>query len=500
VFGTTDQAILRQRARDFFRTFVDGTFEQYAHNVDAIEEWNEYNATSHTGQELAERIAWADAVSWVWKNEYRTVPKLAHVRLVLGNVAVGNDLPWEYARFAAERDAILGYHPYIPWRNKEPMVNEWQYYSGRWSYMDAAFRSRGYRCQWLFTEFGPVGYEPPAVLLPGDGWRHPAVCDTDVDNYLASMRYWLQMVDSWNAQHGGRALGAVLFSSHNAGGVWKHFDTRQPEIDAITQFMEAWGPVLPPEPPSPPPPPSAIRKYSRTAHLLPQNATEPQVLGVLGIAYPKRQTVLFSADDAAINPDPSQATLTAKALHVWGEWPSGSEQVFREWLNLYYAPLPSLTFHPWAELPGVFVMTHWPTDFKTVTQVFGSNPQNYQQFKLPGHEGIDIRAPHGTNCYAAAAGIVYEVEQDDGDHNYGTRVRIRHTDGYKTVYAHLLAATVQVGESVSGGQLIGLCDNTGNSFGDHLHLTLKRDGATAQGLTAFPGDQINPWPYMRHLL
>jgi hypothetical protein len=272
------------------------------------------------------------------------VPKLAHVRLVLGNVAVGNDLPWEYARFAAERDAILGYHPYIPWRNKEPMVNEWQYYSGRWSYMDAAFRSRGYRCQWLFTEFGPVGYEPPAVLLPGDGWRHPAVCDTDVDNYLASMRYWLQMVDSWNAQHGGRALGAVLFSSHNAGGVWKHFDTRQPEIDAITAFMEAWGPGLPPDPPLPPPPPSGPREYQRTVHLLPQDISLNDAERVMGFAYSKRQSVTWSADDAVINPDTAQAILTARNVIVWGTPPGGNKAAFEAWVNQYYPPMPNITY------------------------------------------------------------------------------------------------------------------------------------------------------------
>jgi len=36
---------------------------------------------------------------------------------------------------------------------------------------------------------------------------------------------------------------------------------------------------------------------------------------------------------------------------------------------------------------------------------------------------------------------------------------------------------VRVGQTVKAGQRIGLADNTGNSFGDHLHLTLKKIGA-----------------------
>lgn len=141
----------------------------------------------------------------------------------------------------------------------------------------------------------------------------------------------------------------------------------------------------------------------------------------------------------------------------------------------------------------------WPTDYMTVTQAFGARPEYYSQFKvdgvpLPGHEGIDIKAPFGSNVYACASGIVYSVREADGN-PYGVHVRIDHENGYKTVYAHLHRPLVRVGDRVEEGQTIGLADTTGNSQGSHLHLTLKKDGATAVGETNYPGDIMDPTPY-----
>jgi hypothetical protein len=84
---------------------------------------------------------------------------------------------------------------------------------------------------------------------------------------------------------------------------------------------------------------------------------------------------------------------------------------------------------------------------------------------------------------------------DDG-HPYGRHVRIRHANGYRTVYAHLAKVLVRVGEKVSAKQRIGLADSTGNSSGSHLHLTLKRDGASANGFTHFPKDVLDPTPFL----
>jgi len=142
----------------------------------------------------------------------------------------------------------------------------------------------------------------------------------------------------------------------------------------------------------------------------------------------------------------------------------------------------------------------WPTQFGTITQAFGARPEYYGKFGLPGHEGIDFEAPEGSQLYAAANGVVTDVRAD-GDSDpigkpYGNQLRIQHGEGYSSVYAHLSQITAQKGQTVQAGKLIGLSGNTGNSFGAHLHLTIKKAGATQAHETSFPYDIIDPTPYV----
>ena len=139
----------------------------------------------------------------------------------------------------------------------------------------------------------------------------------------------------------------------------------------------------------------------------------------------------------------------------------------------------------------------WPTEFRQINQYFAANPQNYQQFGLPGHEGIDIRAPMGTKIFSVAPGRVTKVRTNPQGHNYGIHVEVSHSDGYKTIYAHLQEASVRVGQMVQAGTTLGLADNTGNSFGSHLHLTLKKEGAQYQN---WPYNILDPTPFLLPLM
>ena len=173
----------------------------------------------------------------------------------------------------------------------------------------------------------------------------------------------------------------------------------------------------------------------------------------------------------------------------------GARDIGSEELRVYFAEVPNWheifsfsSYENWPipdpdPLPDTFAPTHWPTAHRHVNQFFGANPQNYAEFDLPGHDGTDIRAYHGDPIYAVAPGIVYRVEKSPSAHNYGVHVRIQHADGYKTIYGHMLETRVEVGQSVTGGHLLGLADNTGNSFGSHLHFGAKRA----------PGDP--GWPF-----
>lgn len=139
----------------------------------------------------------------------------------------------------------------------------------------------------------------------------------------------------------------------------------------------------------------------------------------------------------------------------------------------------------------------WPTDFGNITQRFGDRPEYYKQYGLPGHEGLDFKAPHGSNIYACADGVVkLVVDSSVAGGNYGVQIRILHENGkYETIYAHLLKPLVKVGDVVQQGDLIGLADSTGNSSGSHLHLTLK-DYTGEYATKGYGGTIANPTPFM----
>ncbi|MCP4359743.1 MAG: M23 family metallopeptidase [Chloroflexi bacterium] len=144
-----------------------------------------------------------------------------------------------------------------------------------------------------------------------------------------------------------------------------------------------------------------------------------------------------------------------------------------------------------------FKFEAWPTEFRSINQYFGANPQNYAQFGLPGHEGIDVMAPSGSKIFAVADGTVNMVRTNPKGHNYGVHVRIDHEDGWQTIYAHLQQALVNSGQQVKAGQAIGLADNTGNSFGSHLHLTLKKKNESHQN---WPYNIFDPTSYLLPLI
>ena len=151
----------------------------------------------------------------------------------------------------------------------------------------------------------------------------------------------------------------------------------------------------------------------------------------------------------------------------------------------------------------IFQFKVWPAESHLITQGFGVHPEDYLPFGLPGHEGLDFRAPTGSKLFAVADGEVSEVRLD-GNTNwqqfpYGNQVRIKHerSEGvYTTVYAHLQSVIVKAGQRVLAGDVIGYADSTGNSTGSHLHLTLILDGATKAGKTTFPRDIVNPTAYL----
>ncbi len=143
---------------------------------------------------------------------------------------------------------------------------------------------------------------------------------------------------------------------------------------------------------------------------------------------------------------------------------------------------------------GAPIRLGWPNDYRVITQGFGVNPELYAAQGLPGHEGLDIRAPRGSKVYACADGIVELVRKDDAI--YGNWIAIQHSGGYRTIYAQMAKVTIGKGQGVQAGQAIGTAGDSGNSSGGHVHLGLSQAGATASRLTHYPDDLIDPTPFL----
>jgi murein DD-endopeptidase MepM/ murein hydrolase activator NlpD len=91
------------------------------------------------------------------------------------------------------------------------------------------------------------------------------------------------------------------------------------------------------------------------------------------------------------------------------------------------------------------------------------------------HLGIDYAARSGTPVKAAGSGKVITAGYNRG---YGKVIKIRHGDGYMTLYAHLKSFRrgIKRGTNVKKGQVIGYVGSTGLSTGPHLHFGLYKNG------------------------
>ncbi len=98
-----------------------------------------------------------------------------------------------------------------------------------------------------------------------------------------------------------------------------------------------------------------------------------------------------------------------------------------------------------------------------------------------GHRGTDIPAPEGTPILAAHGGTVII---SGWNNSYGNQVLLDNGAGLSTRYAHMTAAAVSAGETVTAGQVIGYVGNTGDSTGFHLHFEVMQNGVRVNPLDA----------------
>ena len=125
----------------------------------------------------------------------------------------------------------------------------------------------------------------------------------------------------------------------------------------------------------------------------------------------------------------------------------------------------------------------WPTNnTRVVTSPYGERWCPFHGYE--SHNGADIGAARGSAVLAAKSGRVIQAGWNGG---YGISVMIAHDDGITTLYGHMDGCSVSVGQTVSQGETIGICGNTGNSSGAHIHYTMYKNGGTIDPLPYLPG-------------
>lgn len=107
----------------------------------------------------------------------------------------------------------------------------------------------------------------------------------------------------------------------------------------------------------------------------------------------------------------------------------------------------------------------------------------------PKHNGIDLVSHNGKNTttdyiVAIENGLVTSVGYSTST---GYFVKIRHNNGYISVYFHLKKGSIKVSNNqrVTKGQVIGYMGSTGNSTAAHLHFGVS-DGS----------EYLDPLPYL----
>ncbi len=145
---------------------------------------------------------------------------------------------------------------------------------------------------------------------------------------------------------------------------------------------------------------------------------------------------------------------------------------------------------------AVFEFQHWPAEKQDILEYFGQNPAKYRAFGLPGHDGVDIAASFDSNVIAVAAGTVTRVVREKEDasfERFGNHIRITHEGGYATTYAHLSRITLNEGQQVEAGNVIGTVGTSGDATYPHLKLILHHENAGAPG---YPDDIVDPTPFL----
>lgn len=149
-----------------------------------------------------------------------------------------------------------------------------------------------------------------------------------------------------------------------------------------------------------------------------------------------------------------------------------------------YLPEQSGDAAPAGEPAALF----WPVqEGGTVSSGFGNRARPGGQDAV-FHSGVDIASVEGSIILAAADGTVAETGFNASEGSY---LRLDHGNGLETFYAHCRDFSVQEGDTVKAGGMIGTVGSTGMSTGPHLHFEVRQDGEPQDPLERFSEEALD---------
>jgi murein DD-endopeptidase MepM/ murein hydrolase activator NlpD len=113
----------------------------------------------------------------------------------------------------------------------------------------------------------------------------------------------------------------------------------------------------------------------------------------------------------------------------------------------------------------------------------------FSKYTHKNRAALDFKMKRGTTICAARGGVVVRVKEDGHKGGLNKKYRpdgnviiIQHADGSRAGYWHLQfnSAIVNVGDTVTQGQSIGLSGKTGYTLFPHLHFIVWRFAASNQ--------------------
>jgi len=198
-------------------------------------------------------------------------------------------------------------------------------------------------------------------------------------------------------------------------------------------------------------------------------------------AFSARAEILIPSQDGLFVSDPPRGELETMVLSTRlaaGKRPL-KLQVARDdgrWEPMFF--FPDESFSRVERAFFLRILYRNPIDKGWITSLYGWRSDPFTGGREI-HAGLDIGAPDGTAVHAARDGTVEEVGVSDP---LGRYVVVTHPGGYQTVYGHLSAINVTIGEPVSTGSILGAVGHTGRATGPHLHFEVRTKAGTRDPL------------------